>query len=397
MRAHGAVIVCGTDPDEAGMRSPSPIFVTALIAAISVTLLSRAEAESEAASAGPLGQAEIEVAEQVGPGEPNVEFAAMEAGERPPQFIIFSFDGGGSHEKWQTFLAAAEQVDAQFVAFLTGTYLLTDAAKTAYTGPGHAPGKSSVGFGGTPENVVTLIDDLNRAYREGHEIGTHFNGHFCDGNDPSGNDWTTAQWTAELDQFFAFLDDYRGVNRLPDGPELLVPAEAIAGSRTPCLEGEPEVFFPAMAAHGMTYDSSVPVTGLQWPQQVHGLWEFGMPVVPVEFTGRKTIAMDYNFWVQFNGGADEPQRAAEFTAAVLDTYRDMYDDAFAGNRAPIVIGNHFNNWSGNAFNPAIEAFMLEACDRPETVCTTYQNVLSWMQAQDPAVLADLIALEPVGG
>jgi hypothetical protein len=151
-----------------------------------------------------------------------------------------------------------------------------------------------------------------------------------------------------------------------------------------------------MTARGMTYDSSLPVTGLQWPQQLHGLWEFGLPVVPVAATGRKNIAMDYNFWIQLNGGADEPHRAEEFTAAVVETYRDMYDNALTGNRAPLVIGNHFNNWSGNAFNPAIEIFMLEACQQPETVCTTYQNVIAWMEAQDPVVLSELSALPPSG-
>jgi len=170
----------------------------------------------------------------------------------------------------------------------------------------------------------------------------------------------------------------------------------VRGGRTPCLEGDPSVFFPALTAQGMIYDSSLPVGGLIWPTQREGVWEFGMPLVPVAATGRKALAMDYNFWYQFNGATDEPARAAEFTAAVLDTYESMYTAAFDGNRAPLVIGNHFNNWSGNAFNPAAETFMREACGRPETICTTHQNVIGWMQAQDPQVLADLQAAPPAG-
>lgn len=367
------------------MPRPNPVLTIALVVAVAFTLLGKLDA----AAARP-------AVAMTGPVGPNVDATPLQPGEKPPQFILFSFDGSGSHQKWQRFLTAAEQVGAQFTGFLSGVYLLTEDVARAYAGPGHDRGDSSIGFGGTPEDLRLLIEDMNIAYARGHEIGTHFNGHFCDGNDPSGNDWTTAQWSAELGQFVRFFADYRAVNRLPDLPLLDVPPEAIQGGRTPCLEGDPAVVFPAMAGHGLSYDSSRPVTGLIWPQRLHGLWEFGMPVVPVEFTGSRMIAMDYNFWFQFNGARDEPARAAEFTEAVLTTYRTMYDDALNGNRAPLVIGNHFNDWSGNAFNPAIEQFMLEVCDRPETVCTTYQNVIAWMQAQDPALLAGLMARPPSG-
>ncbi|MBA3419385.1 MAG: polysaccharide deacetylase [Geodermatophilaceae bacterium] len=370
------------------MRRPNPVLTIALIVAVAFTLLAKLDAERAAGAETRTGNA---------PRGPNVAIEPLRPGEKPPQFILFSFDGSGSHQKWQRFLAAADEVGAQFTGFLSGVYLLTDDFEEAYSGPGHEPGDSSIGFGGTPEDLRLLIEDMNTAYQRGHEIGTHFNGHFCDGNDPSGNDWTTAQWSAELDLFLRFLADHREINHLPDLPRLAFPPAAVQGGRTPCLEGDPAVVFPALAERGLSYDSSRPVTGLIWPQQLHGLWEFGMPVVPVAATGGKNIAMDYNFWFQFNGARNEPARAAEFTEAVLSTYRQMYDDALDGNRAPLVIGNHFNDWSGNAFNPAVEQFMLEACDRPETVCTTYQNVIAWMQAQDPAVLAELMARPPSGG
>lgn len=174
------------------------------------------------------------------------------------------------------------------------------------------------------------------------------------------------------------------------GPALEVTAEDIKGGRTPCLEGKSEVFFPASAAHGMTYDSSLVSSGMVWPKQVDGLWEFYMPSVRVPATGKTVIAMDYNFWYQFNKAVDAPGQAPQFTQMVLDTYWSMLEAAQNGNRAPLVIGNHFNNWSGNAFNPAVEQFMLEACGEDGVVCTTYQNVLKWMEVQDPAVLQALI-------
>ena len=171
-------------------------------------------------------------------------------------------------------------------------------------------------------------------------------------------------------------------------------AADIKGERTPCLEGKPEIFFPALQAHGLTYDTSMVSNGIVWPSMINGIWEFWMPSVRIPATGQSVIAMDYNFWVRFNNGKDAPGSAPQFTQMVLDTYRSMLQAAQGGNHAPLVIGNHFNNWSGNAFNPAVEQFMLEACGQNGVVCTTYQNVIKWMDAQDPAVLQTLLASPP---
>ena len=76
----------------------------------------------------------------------------------------------------------------------------------------------------------------------------------------------------------------------------------------------------------------------------------------------------------------------------MDTYRAAYQAAMAGNRAPLVVGNHFNDWAGSAFSNAAEQFMGEVCAKPETVCATYSEVIEWMQLQDPAVLDGFRAL-----
>lgn len=381
-----SIIVLRSQGDDAQKKATAD-------AAQSTSADSGSSSASESSSAAASSSAKSKKDKKKGPTEPNFEVTKLAPGEVPPQFIIFSFDGAGSTQKWASFSEAAKKVNARFTGFLTGTYLVPDAAKTAYQGPGHAPGKSSVGFGGTPDEVAATVTALNNAKAAGHEIGTHFNGHFCAGAEPSGKDWSTEQWNSELDQFFNFLTNYQTIGSVP-GPKLEVVAADIKGERTPCLEGKPEIFFPALLAHGMTYDTSLVSNGMVWPKLINGIWEFWMPSVQVPALGKSTIAMDYNFWVRFNSGKDEPARAGEFTTMVLDTYRSMLQAAQAGNHAPLVIGNHFNNWSGNAFNPAIEQFMLEACDKPGVVCTTYQHVLTWMGAQDPAVLQTLLDSPP---
>ncbi len=329
----------------------------------------------------------------------NVPMTKLAPGDKAPQFIIFSFDGAGSHQRWNEFMAAAEPTNSRFTGFLSGIYLLGDTAKDAgvYTGPGHAPGKASIGYGGPESDIVTEVNDLNTAYSKGHEIGTHYNGHFCDDALPGGNQWNTADWNNELDQFFTFFKDWKKVNEYSDAPDLQVPADSIKGGRTPCLTGSLDVLTPAWKAHGMTYDSSMPApkNGIYWPQQVDGIWEFFMPQVYSPGFEGMTTAMDYNFWFKFNKGKDEPDTAPELRDIVKKTYDFMYDQAYNGNRAPVLIANHFNKWNGDSFNPPAMDFMKEKCGQPDTYCATYQDVIAWMQLQDPAVLAQLQAQVPV--
>lgn len=324
----------------------------------------------------------------------NVPMTKLAPGEQPPQFIIFSFDGAGWHDRWVEFSEAAAQVDARFTGFLTGIYLLTDDHKDAYTGPGHPTGKASVGFGGDADRVTTQVSDLNAAYLAGHEIGTHYNGHFCAGSPPAGGDWTTADWTSELDQFFSFWNDWKAINGLPDAPALIVPASAVKGGRTPCLEGNWDQIAPAWAAHGLTYDTSIPGSGMAWPKQEYGVWEFRMQTTNSPTLG-SVMAMDYNFWYKFNKATNQPAKSQEIHDAVLATYQHMYEAVSTGNRAPMLVANHFNQWSGNAFNPAAKDFMLSVCGNEGTICATYQDVIAWMELQDPAVLAELQARPPV--
>ena len=63
-------------------------------------------------------------------------------GERPPQFVIFSFDGGGYADRWRLFLDTAKASQATFTVFMTGTYFVPEASRTDYTPPGNEPGKA---------------------------------------------------------------------------------------------------------------------------------------------------------------------------------------------------------------------------------------------------------------
>ncbi|WP_245886124.1 polysaccharide deacetylase [Umezawaea tangerina] len=318
------------------------------------------------------------------PAEPRAEWMhKLGPNEKPPQFVMFSFDGAASKEHWDRVLPIARDAKAHVTGLLSGVYMLTESeGATGYTGPGHDRGESAIDFGGSRQDVDLRIGYLNDAIAAGHEIGTHYNGHFCKGTEPSVGTWNTDQWNNELDQFFAIIDKSRARGFALD------PAN-IRGGRTPCLEADWKAAFPAMKSHGLVYDTSHVSLGVTWPTVIDGVYEFPLPEVKVPALNKQAVMMDFNLWSVLNGAKEQPERAAEFSSVVVDTYRDVYRTVFNGNRAPLTIGNHFNEWAGGAFADAVEKFMGEVCVLKDTVCATYTEVIQWMQLQDPSILAQL--------
>jgi len=322
----------------------------------------------------------------------------LKAGQKPPQLIVVSFDGVGWHEKWQYWSDIMNKVPFHFTGFLSGTYMLSTETRTKYQGPGHGVGKASIGWN-EPKDLPVEIDDLNAALARGNEIGTHYNGHFCSDNRPGGSDWNTADWNNELDQFFALIKNVNANNKLPASTRLNLKANDIKGGRTPCLEGHAEDLYPAMKAHGMTYDSSFTSRGISWPKQSkqNKIWQIGMAEFPIHGTSHFQITMDYNFYFTqrkaSSTGVTKDESAAD-SAQVTATYQDMYNAAYNGNRAPLVLGNHFNAWNNNAYSDAIGKFVLANCGKPDTYCVPFRDLIAWMDVQDPARLAQLQAQAP---
>lgn len=314
----------------------------------------------------------------------------LRPGEQPPQFVVVSFDGASWHPLMQHWLDAGRRSGATFTFFLSGIYLVpADHAAQLYRPPGHRPGASDIGFTTVPK-IRVEIEDLRRAHASGHEIGTHFNGHFCGGNGV--NRWTAAQWSGEIAQFGSFVDNWQRNTGITDVAPLPFTSADIQGGRTPCLEGRTSALLEAERRAGFRYDASR--TGLlTWPRRQGGLWEFPLPSVDLVGTGRTVLAMDYNFYYAQTGASPAaPSARPALRRQVLASYRNAFDAVYRGNRAPLILGNHFNRWNGGIYTDALTDFLDSTCARPGVRCVSFAQLADWLDVQTPQTLARLQGL-----
>jgi hypothetical protein len=309
----------------------------------------------------------------------------LKPGQRPPQFVVVSFDGAGNHDLFQHYLALARQTQARFTFFLSAIYLLPEDLRSEYR-PEHEPvGSSAIGFADRSK-IPDRLADLSEAWTQGHDIGTHFNGHFCDANGIQ--TWDAAGWRRELDDVFSFLEGWpkrTGLKR----PPLPFTAHDIQGDRTPCLMGQRPVMLPVFKSYGFRYDASA--TGeLAWPQKEDGLWSFPLQRIKMTGTNHYVLSMDYNFFANQTDAVSVHGAAAEHVERQsYQSLMDAYRAVDSGNRAPLIVGNHFNDWSDGAYVRSLTDFVRNVCDRPGTQCISFRDLADWLDAQDPRVLAAL--------
>jgi hypothetical protein len=293
------------------------------------------------------------------------------APRRPPQFVVASFDGSGGARLLSYWRGVARRAHAHVTFFVSGVYLLDWAQHDRYAPPGLPRGESAIGFAPDQAWVTAMRRELALAYRDGDEIGTHYNGHFCG---PGGvGTWSAGDWAAELRQFDAFL--FGGAPRLPFG------VREVVGGRTPCLEGNLAVLYPVLARRGFRYDASGQALLGTWPVRRDGIWTF--PLLELPFVGHtfRVVGMDYNFMANQIG--ESPAQIES------ETYRSLWNAflvSYRGNRAPLSVGWHFETWESWAYDHALTRFLLRACRLRGVRCTSYARLADWLDALPPSAL-----------
>ncbi|HEV2637931.1 MAG TPA: hypothetical protein VGX23_22465 [Actinocrinis sp.] len=316
-------------------------------------------------------------------------------GEQPPQFVVFSWDGAGEDDNhlFSHFRTVAQETKATMTFFLSGIYTLPRDQRTRYLPPGKAPGESAIGYL-DDDHVKATIQQTGAAWLEGHEVGTHFNGHFCDSRGVG--IWTPDQWRSEIEQAVGFVHNWKTNTGFTDVDALPFDyGKELAGGRTPCLLGQDQLL-PTALDLGWKYDASSP-GGLQiWPTKRGGLWDFPLQSMP--FPGHKfeVLSMDYN--IMFNQCGDnvdaDPTKRAFWAQQAAGSYMAAFQRAYTTNRAPFFIGNHFETWNGGIYITAVEQALRQIATHSDVRLVSFRQLVDWMEVQDPTVLAKLRTLDP---
>lgn len=334
------------------------------------------------------------------PKQPRAERLAP--GQRPPQFVVFSWDGAGedSQRLFSHFRKVAKANNATMTYFLSGVYMLPEGKRSQYDPPQHNAGSSDIGFNDVA-GIKETAEQLRGAWLEGNEVGTHFNGHFC-GSAGGVGQWSVEEWKSEITQAKSFVKSWKGNTGLKDAEPLPFDYDKeLIGARTPCLEGQKN-FMQAAREMGFRYDTSG-VNDQVWPKKKDRLWDLSMQLVPVPGRAFETLTMDYNFMVNQSGTVSQgdPDMHEYWGDQMRDGLLQGFDRAYNGNRAPLIIGNHFESWNGGTYMRAIEETIESVCNKKDVRCVSFRQLADWLDAQDPAVLDKLRALkvgqEPKGG
>ncbi|MEV6841212.1 hypothetical protein AB0N17_43230 [Streptomyces sp. NPDC051133] len=330
-----------------------------------------------------------------GPQQGQLKPVPLKPGEKPPQFVVFSWDGAleGDDHLFSHYREMAKQYDAHMTFFLTGIYLLPKSKKSLYHGPMHGPGDAAIDYA-TDEHIRTTLEQLRLAYQQGNEIGTHFNGHFC--GKKGGGDWSVAQWKSEIDQFFQFVENWKTNTGDKDIPALPFDfKKEVTGGRAPCLEGQPNLL-KAIKSYGWRYDASSPGDFQIWPTKKNGIWDFPLEMLPYENGKFQGLSMDFNFlYNQSNGETNgDPSKYAQWQQMTVDSYMAGFNRVYYGSRAPLFVGNHFEDWNGDIYMKAIDQVIPQICTKKGVKCVSFKELSDWMDVQKPQTLAALRSLDP---
>ncbi|EGX58254.1 hypothetical protein SZN_18687 [Streptomyces zinciresistens K42] len=330
-----------------------------------------------------------------GPQRQRLKPVPLKSGEKPPQFVVFSWDGAlqGSDQLFSHYRKMAQQYDARMTFFLTGIYLLPKDKKNLYNPPMNPQGSAAISYP-TDEHIRTTLDQLGKAWKEGNEIGTHFNGHFCGAK--GGGDWSVQQWKSEIDQFYSFATKWKTNTGNTDlAPLPFDFRKEVVGGRAPCLEGQ-ENLLKAAKDYNWRYDASSTGDFQIWPRKKAGIWDFPLQMLPYKGRDFQGLSMDFNFlYNQSEGKTDgDPAKWSQWQQETLDTYMAGFNRVYYGSRAPMFIGNHFEQWNGGIYMKAVDQMIKNVCTKKGVKCVSFRELADWMDVQKPETLDRLRNLDP---
>lgn len=174
------------------------------------------------------------------------------------------------------------------------------------------------------------------------------------------------------------------------------------GGRTPCLLGQ-ESLLPTARELGRRYDASSPGGRQQWPGKKQGLWDLPLQSVPFPGHTFEVLSMDYNILANqsVNSTQAPPANYPGWRKQATKAYIAGFKRAYETNRAPLFIGNHFEDWNGGIYMDAVQGALKYMAGKKDVRLVSFRQFVDWLDVQKPEVLEKLRALDvgqqPVGG
>jgi len=301
--------------------------------------------------------------------------------------VLMAFDNCTELDRWQNLTKFVDDmkkqgIPVQFTFFVSGVNFLAEEKKDLYQGPHHPAGKSNIDFGGSPDDIGQRVALINGLHAAGSEIGSHTVGHFDGGEEKwEGNDWR--------DEFLKYKSLFLNVSRnngLSSDVKFNFPFDEIVGFRAPYLSTTPDLYV-VLPQDKFRYDTSSDNDPTDWPKKKDGTWRFNLADLKIAGTGKKTLSMDYNFYMAQSGAKEDPDHYEDYRRQMFDTYIAYFKANYTGNRAPINIGHHFAPYQGGVYHQALQAFAKSVCALPEVRCVTYRQLADFMDGLSESTLA----------
>lgn len=299
-----------------------------------------------------------------------------------PQFVLISFDGSRQTEIWKMIRLFKDEMRGagkpiNVTQFINTAYLLTRENKDLYQGPGRPRGTSNVGFSEDMDQLRIRVREINRAIADGDEIAIHTTGHF------SGLNWSKEEWLQELASFDSILF---GLGKLyPDAglPRLHLSPEDVVGFRAPYLDHSPGLYEALPTISRMRYDSSEIGNANAWPyKDENGLWHIPLGMMEIGPYKKSILAMDYNLYARDSQAQDWIKKGTEAWDTIyndtLHAFRGYFNSNYTGNRAPVLVGYHFEVWNDGVYWEVLKTFARETCGKPEVRCGTFKELVDYM-------------------
>lgn len=308
---------------------------------------------------------------------------AQQAGVKPEQLVIVSFDGAHDNTLWERSRAIAQRTGAHFTYFLSCTFMMTKENRKSYQAPHEKRGKSNVGFAPDDADVLARLDQIWRARSEGHDIGSHACGHF------DGAKWSAEDWAQEFEFFRNTLRDaWQNAGAAEREPlEWRDFAEKeIIGFRAPYLSSSPALH-KALHSFGFRYDASTVSKGPTVPGVSDDLVRFALPLIPEGPSAKPVVAMDYNLYVRHSRGKEDAGNSTTYEERTLAAFRAAFEKQYSGERIPLQLGFHFVEMNAGAYWRALDRFLSETCGKPEVACVSHREALDRLatsKAGEPA-------------